>query len=74
MITIVTKAIMLKDGDEVFDVDGRMTVTDIRMTVTDIRMVMAEGIITYTATKTKDGSASKRWADMESIFNKVIEG
>lgn len=67
MITKGTKAIMLKDGDEVLDVDGRMTVTD-------IRMVMAEGIITYTATKAKDGSTSKRWADMDSIFNKVIEG
>lgn len=67
MITKSTKAIMLKDGDEVLDVDGRMTITN-------IRMVMAEGIITYTATKIKDGSTSKRWADMESIFNKVIEG
>lgn len=67
MITKGTKAIMLKDGDEVLDVDGRMTVTD-------IRMVISEGIITYTATKTKDGSTSKRWADMKSIFNKVIEG
>jgi hypothetical protein len=66
MITKGTKAIMLKDGDEVLDVDGRMTVAD-------IRMVMA-GIITYTATKTKDGSTSKRWAYMDSIFNKVIEG
>lgn len=67
MITKGTRAIMLKDGDEVLDVDGRMTVSD-------IRMVMAEGIITHTATKTKDGSTSRRWADMESIFNKVIEG
>lgn len=67
MITQGTKAIMLNEGDEVLDVDGRMTVTN-------IRMVMAEGIITYTATKTKDGSASKRWADMDSIFSKVIEG
>lgn len=67
MITQGTKAIMLKDGDEVLDVDGRMPLTG-------IRMVMAEGIITYTATKTKDGSTSKRWADMESILNKVIEG
>lgn len=67
MITQGTRAIILKDGDEVLDVDGRMTVTG-------IRMVMAEGIITYTATKTKDGGTSKRWADMESIFNKVIEG
>lgn len=67
MITQGTKAIMLNEGDEVLAVDGRMTVTN-------IRMVMAEGIITYTATKKKDGSTSKRWADMESIFNKVIEG
>lgn len=67
MITQGTKAIMLNEGDKVLGVDGLMTVTN-------IRMVMAEGIITYTATKAKDGGTSKRWADMESIFNKVIEG
>ena len=67
MITIGTKACLLNDGDEVFT-------TECRIKVSDVRMAMAEGIITFTATKVKCGTSAKRWADMNEVVNKVIEG
>jgi len=65
MITIGTKACLLNDGDEVFTIEGRIKVSD-------VHMVMAEGIVTFTATKVKCGTSTKRWADMNEVFNKVI--
>lgn len=67
MITQGTKAALLRDGDEVFTAEGRMTISN-------IKMVIVENIITYTATMNKCGTASRRWADMDSIVNKVIDG
>lgn len=66
MITQGTKACLLNDGDEVLATDGRIKLSD-------VRMVMAEGIITFAATKVKCGTLTKRWAAMNSVFNKVIE-
>ena len=67
MITQGTKAALLREGDEIFTTEGRMTISN-------VKMVIVENIITYTATMNKCGTTSKRWADMDSIFNKVIDG
>jgi hypothetical protein len=63
MITIGTRASQLRNNDKILMVDGLVTVTD-------FKMILVEDIVTFTATK-EDGSASQRWAAMNSIVNKV---
>lgn len=63
MITQSVKACMLRNNDKIIDVDGMMTVTD-------FKMHMMENIVTYTATK-PDGKVSRRWADMDTYYEKV---
>jgi len=58
------KACLLRNNDQIIDVDGLMKITD-------FKMVMIENIVTYTATK-PDGSVSERWADMDSYVDKVV--
>lgn len=58
------KAVLLRNNDHVIDIDGPMIVTN-------IKLVMLENIVTYTATK-PDGSVSQRWADMDTLFDKVV--
>lgn len=57
------KAVMLRNNDKFIDVDGIIIVTN-------FKMILIEDIVTFTATK-EDGSASQRWAAMNSIVNKV---
>lgn len=65
MKTIPTHAILLLNGDDIIDVDGRMTVSDIKLD-------RLEGQITYTATR-PDGEAMKRWHYIEWMFDKVVK-
>ena len=64
MHTTRMKAALLRNNDQIIDVDGLMIVTN-------VKLVMLENIVTYTATK-PDGSRSERWADMDAHVNKVV--
>lgn len=64
MNTTPVKASLLRNGDQLVDVDGLMVISN-------FKMQLAEHIVTYTATK-PDGSVSERWADMNSYFEKVV--
>lgn len=61
---IPVQAVSLRNGDQIIDVDGLMIIDDFKMN-------HIENIVTYTATK-PDGSVSRRWADMNSYFEKVV--
>lgn len=67
MITIGTKVVLLNDGDEIFTHQGRMVLSN-------IQIIASERIITYTAENKECGTALNMWADIESVFHKVIEG
>lgn len=64
MNTTKVKASLLRNGDQLVDVDGLMVISN-------FKMQLVENIVTYTATK-PDGSVSERWADMNSYFEKVV--
>lgn len=64
MKTTPVKASLLRNNDQILDVDGLMVVSN-------FKMVLVENIVTYTATK-PDGLVSERWADMNSYFEKVV--
>lgn len=64
MNTTPVKALQLSNNDQIVDVDGLMVVSN-------FKMQLAENIVTYTATK-EDGSVSQRWADMDTLVNKVV--
>lgn len=64
MHTTRLKAVLLRNGDQIVDVDGLMVISNFQMDT-------MENIVTYTATK-PDGKASERWADMNIYFDKVV--
>lgn len=64
MKTQQIKATLLRNNDQIVDVDGLLTVTDFKMN-------MVEGIITFTATK-PDKSSSRRWMGMDTYVEKVV--
>lgn len=64
MNTTKVKALQLNNNDQIVDVDGLIKVTD-------VKLVIVENVVTYTATKL-DGTTSKRWADMDTYFDKVV--
>lgn len=64
MNTTPVKASLLRNNDQIVDVDGLMVVSN-------FKMVLVENIVTYTATE-PDGSVSERWADMNTYFEKVV--
>lgn len=64
MHTTRVKAVLLRNGDQIVDVDGLMVISNFQMDT-------MENIVTYTATK-PDGKVSERWADMNTYFNKVV--
>lgn len=64
MNTKKVKALQLNNNDQIIDVDGLIKVTD-------VKLVIVENVVTYTATKL-DGTTSKRWADMDTYFDKVV--
>ncbi|HEI0612141.1 TPA: hypothetical protein SIF59_004018 [Escherichia coli] len=64
MHTTRVKAVLLRNGDQIVDVDGLMVISNFQMDT-------MENIVTYTATK-PDGSVSQRWADMDTLFDKVV--
>lgn len=64
MNTKSIKALLLRNNDQIVDVDGLMTITN-------FKMVILEDIVTYTATK-PDGSVSQRWIGMDTYVNKVV--
>lgn len=64
MHTTRVKAVLLRNGDQIVDVDGLMVISNFQMDT-------MENIVRYTATK-PDGKVSERWADMNTYFNKVV--
>lgn len=58
------KASLLRNNDRVRMIDGLVTVTN-------FKMVMAEEVVTFTATK-EDGSSSPRWVGMDVYLDKVV--
>lgn len=64
MRTKATQAVLLRNGDQIVDVDGLMVISNFQMD-------NLENIVTYTATK-PDGKVSERWADMNTYLNKVV--
>lgn len=64
MKTQQLKATLLRNNDQIVDVDGLLTVTDFKMN-------MLESIVTFTATK-PDGSVSQRWMGMDTYVEKVV--
>lgn len=64
MKTQQLKATLLRNNDQIVDVDGLLTVTDFKMN-------MLESIVTFTATK-PDGSVSQRWMGMDTYVKKVV--
>lgn len=63
MKTKPIKAVLLRDNDQILDVDGLHIVTNFKMN-------MVDDTVTYTAVK-PDGSTWNRWASMNAILNKV---
>ncbi len=57
------KAALLRNNDQIVDVDGLLIVTDFKMN-------MLESIVTFTATK-PDKSSSQRWMGMDTYVEKV---
>lgn len=57
------KAVLLRNNDQIVDVDGLLIVTNFKMN-------MLESIVTFTATK-PDGSVSQRWMGMDTYVEKV---
>lgn len=57
------KAALLRNNDQIVDVDGLLIVTDFKMN-------MLESIVTFTATK-PDKSSSLRWMGMDTYVEKV---
>lgn len=64
MKTQQLKASLLRNNDQIVDVDGLLTVTDFKMN-------MLESIVTFTATK-PDKSSSRRWMGMDTYVEKVV--
>lgn len=64
MKTQQLKAVLLRNNDQIVDVDGLLTVTDFKMN-------MLESIVTFTATK-PDKSSSRRWMGMDTYVEKVM--
>lgn len=64
MHTTRVKAVLLRNGDQIVDVDGLMVISNFQMDT-------MENIVTYTATK-PDGSVFQRWAAMDTLFDKVM--
>lgn len=58
------KALLLRNNDQIADVDGLLIVTDFKMN-------MLESVVTFTATK-PDGSVSQRWMGMNTYVEKVV--
>ena len=58
------KAALLRNNDQIVDVDGLLIVTDFKMN-------MLESIVTFTATK-PDKSSSRRWMGMDTYVEKVV--
>jgi len=58
------KAALLRNNDQIMDVDGLLTVTNFKMN-------MLESVVTFTATK-PDGSVSQRWMGVDTYVEKVV--
>ena len=64
MKTQQIQSVLLRDNDQIVDVDGLLIVTDFKMN-------MLESVVTFTATK-PDGSVSQRWMGMDTYVEKVV--
>lgn len=64
MKTQQLKTTLLRNNDQIVDVDGLLIVTDFKMN-------MLESIVTFTATK-PDKSSSRRWMGMDTYVEKVV--